>query len=94
MQVMQLSKKYDIPSLMEKCVKFMDTSLEISNAFTVLEHSLSFEENELVSKCIGIIEQNTEAAFNSDSFLGISESTLTYVLENDYMNMKSEKSII
>ena len=85
---MQLSKKYDIPSLMETCVKFMDTNLEISNVFTILENSLFFEENDLVSKCIWIIEQNTPAAFNSDSFLGISQSTLTYILGNDYLNME------
>ena len=87
MHILNASKKYDIPLLTQSCVDFIDKSLNPNNACSILKHSLFFEEKELTNRCMLMIEDNTQSAFSSDAFMGISQDTLAYVLESDDLRM-------
>ena len=88
MHIMHVSKKYDLPLLTQACVDFMDKGLDVTNAFTILEHSLFFEEKDLSKKCMHIIEKHTQDVFNSMTFEDISQEKLSYVLDSEDINME------
>ena len=87
MQLLHAAKKYQLTSLVKRCVIFLDNELEHSNACSILEHCRFFGENDLAKKCLEKIEQNTEVALASEKFMTISKETLGIILESNKLRM-------
>ena len=87
MQVLNAAKKYQIPSLVQVCTNYLDNELKASNACSVLEHSIFFNEEALSQKCLELIEENTEEAISSEDFMTISRETLAKILDSEKLRI-------
>ena len=75
------AKKYMIPSLVQKCVEYLEDMLSSENVCSILEQSLLFDEDHLKQKCLRMIQTRSLYIFKSDSFLRVSLETLETILD-------------
>ena len=87
-EMMYFSKKYDIPSLYQKCVHFLAENLNPENVLDILEQTSRFDKNELEEQCWKVIRSQTGEVVRSDSFINISHETLTELLRQDILKMQ------
>ena len=92
MGVLYLAKKYMVPSLTDKCVEYLKEKLDPSNVFIILPFAQKYEDNTLVDRCWNVIDEQTEAAVNSDGFEMIEESLLEGVITRD--NLMIEEVVL
>jgi len=83
MGVLYLAKKYMVPTLVEKCTKYLQENLDPSNVFNILPTAEKYEEKNLVDRCWKVIDKQTEAAVKSDGFATIERSLLEAVVVRD-----------
>ena len=50
MGVLYLEKKYMVPSLADRCTKYLQDNLDLSNVFSTLPSAQKYEEEKLVSR--------------------------------------------
>ena len=62
MQVLYLAKKYMVPSLADKCSKYLRNHLDASNVFSILPMAQKYEEKELNHRCWEVIDNQSQAA--------------------------------
>ena len=82
MQLLHAAKKYQLPTLVNQCVNFLDNQLQASNACSILDHCQFFDEKKLAKRCLEKIEDNTKEALASEDFLTISKETLGVILDS------------
>ena len=88
MGVLYLAKKYIVPSLTDKCTKFLLDHLDPSNVFSILPSVQKYEEKNLVDQCWKVIDKQTEEAVKSDGFATIERSLLEAVVLRDTLSIK------
>ena len=88
MGVLYLAKKYIVPSLVDKCSKYLLDNLEPSNVFSILPSAEKYEEKNLVDRCWKVIDEQTERAVKSDGFGEIERSLLETVVKRDTLTIK------
>ena len=88
MGVLYLAKKYIVPSLTDKCTKYLKERLDPSNVFSILPSSLKYEEKTLEDRCWKVIEKQTEASVKSEGFETIERSLLEEIVARDSLTIK------
>ena len=88
MQVLYLANKYIVPSLTNKCKKYLRDNLEASNVFCILPHAQKFQDKDLEGGCWEVIEMKTEEAVTSDEFVTVERSQVESVVKRDVLNVK------
>ena len=89
MGVLYLAKKYMVPSLAEKCTKYLQENLDPSNVFSILPSAQKYEEKYLVECCWRVIDQQTkEVAKPGNGFTTIERSLLEAIVARDTLNIK------
>ena len=88
MQVLYLAKKYMVPSLADKCTKYLLKHLEASNVFSILPQAQKYEEKDLENQCWGVIEKHTQKALMSDEFLTLERSIVASVVKREILKVK------
>ena len=88
MHVLYLAKKYMVPSLADKCTKYLRDNLEASNVFSILPHVQKFEDKDLEHRCWVVIEMDTEEAVTSDEFVTLERSLVESVVKREKLNVK------
>ena len=88
MQVLYLANKYMVPSLAEKCAKYLRRNLQASNVFSILPHAQKFADKDLKDRCWKVIEEQTEAAVKSDEFVTVERSLVETVVKREKLNVK------
>ncbi|XP_028391920.1 BTB/POZ domain-containing protein 6-B-like [Dendronephthya gigantea] len=86
--IMNLAKKYLIPSLADKCCKVLETSIKPDNVFTVLEGAKHFDESDLEAKCWAIVSRKTLDCVNSEAFCTIGSHTLDTLLKTGTLGIE------
>ena len=79
MGVLYLAKKYMVPSLADKCNKYLQDNLAPSNVFSIPPSAQKCEDKDLVEKCWKVINEQTEEAVKSDGFATIKRSRISEV---------------
>ena len=87
MKVLYLAKKYMVPSLADKCSKYLRDHLDASNVFNILPMAQKYEEKELTDRCWEVIENRSEEAVKSDEFTTIEHSLLEAVVSRDTLTI-------
>ena len=72
----------------QACTEYLEENLDASNACLLLDHSLLFEESELIQRCWDVIEAQSEEVLQSDGFTGIEYQTLEQILNHDTLDAK------
>ena len=88
MQVLYLANKYMVPSLAEKCTKYLRDNLKASNVFCILPHAQKFEDKDLEDRCWKVIEKQTEEAVTSDEFVTLERAVVEAVVKKEGLNVK------
>ena len=88
MGVLYLAKKYMVPSLVDKCTKYLQDNLDASNVFDILPTADKYEEKDLVDQCWEVIDKQTKAAVDSDGFVTIQRSILEAVVVRDSLSIE------
>ena len=88
MGVLYLAKKYMVPSLTDKCVEYLKENMDPSNVFIILPFAQKYEDKTLVDRCWNVIDEQTEAAVNSDGFEMIEKSFLEGVITRDNLRIE------
>ena len=88
MFILYASKKYMMSGLTDKCTQYLKSNLDASNACTVLEQSIFFEEAELQERCLKCIKYKTKAALESETSLNIGLNTLSKILSLEMFTVK------
>ena len=88
MGVLYLAKKYMVPSLVDKCTKYLHDNLDASNVFDILPTADKYEEKDLVDQCWEVIDNQTKVAVDSDGFVTIQRSTLEAVVVRDSLSIE------
>ncbi len=88
MGVLNLAKKYMVPSLADKCAKYLQDNLDPSNVFSILPSAQKYEEKDLVDRCWEVIDKQTGEAVKSDGFATIERSLLEAVVLRDTLTVE------
>ena len=86
--VLYLAKKYMVPSLADKCSKYLQENLDPSNVFTILPFAQQHDNKILVDRCWKEIDERTDEAVNADGFEKIQRSLLEAVVSRDALTIK------
>ena len=87
MGVLYVAKKYKVPSLADKCTKYLEENLHPSNVFSILPFAQKSEEKNLVDQCWEVIDKHTDEAVKSDGFATIERSLLEAVVVRDTLTI-------
>ena len=87
MGVLYLAKKYMVPSLADKCTKYLEDHLDPSNVFSVLPSVQKYDEKNLVDQCWKLVDKQANAAVKSDGFATIERSLLEAIVERDTLQI-------
>jgi len=88
MGVLYLAKKYMVPSLADKCMKYLQDNLDPSTVFSILPSAQKFEEKTLVDRCWKLISKQTDEAVKSEGFETIERSLLEAVVKRDTLTIE------
>ncbi|XP_055350806.1 BTB/POZ domain-containing protein 3-like [Paramacrobiotus metropolitanus] len=84
-QTLVCADKYDIPSLMEKCTRFIMDNLDTDNCLEHLEKIIRHKctAPRVTKKCLRLIDESAEGIWLSDHFLALGQETLQSILQRD-----------
>ena len=88
MQVLYLAEKYLVPSLADKCTKFLREHLKASEVFSILPQAQKFGDKDLEELCWDVIERHTGEAVTSDEFVTLKRSVVESVVKRERLNVK------
>jgi len=88
MGVLYLAKKYMVPSLADKCMKYLQDNLDPSNVFSILPSAQKYEEKSLVDRCWKLISKQTDEAAKSEGFEIMERSLLEAVVKRDTLTIE------
>lgn len=81
--IIYLAKKYIVPSLITKCIEFLEQDISCQNAFEILVLAQRFDEKGLEQHCWKVIDNETKSCVQNDSFLNIDRATLACFLKRE-----------
>ncbi|XP_068696396.1 BTB/POZ domain-containing protein 6-like [Montipora foliosa] len=88
MEVFYLAKKYMVPSLVDKCSEYVQSSLHPSNVLSILPLAETYDDKALVDRCWKVIDTQLEEVVTSDGFATIQRSFLEKIISRDTLTMK------
>ena len=89
---MYLADKYDVLSLVTKCVNFVDGAMNPLNAFAVIPHARRFRHPGLEDTCWEGIDYNAKDVVLSASFLELEHDLLVRFVEQSSLRIDHEVS--
>lgn len=87
-EVWHLADKYDLPSLANECVNFVEAAMEPLNAFRVIPCARRFNHKGLENVCWEIIDYNAQEIIANESFLDLKPEHLHSFLERSSLCVK------
>ncbi|KAK3089014.1 hypothetical protein FSP39_000150, partial [Pinctada imbricata] len=81
------AKKYCIDLLADKCIEFVNINIDSENACMLLERANICMDEEIFSRSLSEIEQNTLPCIRSKSFLSLSRHCINSITESDELNI-------
>ena len=75
------SKKYMLPALTAKCVRYLEANLTPDNVCLYYEHSILYDSSSLQKRCETFIQTRTNDIIQSPSFLEIPHASVKRILQ-------------
>ncbi|XP_068752966.1 BTB/POZ domain-containing protein 6-like [Montipora capricornis] len=88
MEVFYLARKYMVPSLVDKCSKYVQNNLQPSNVLSILPLAKKYDDKALVDRCWKVIDTQSEEVVTSDGFATIQRSFLEAIISRGTLTMK------
>lgn len=81
LRVWYSAQKYFIPSLVKKCVAYLDENVGVNEVLDVLPCAVKFEEETLQATCWKIVDFHAQVIMKSDAFLELDRDVLVDMLK-------------
>ncbi|XP_055347867.1 BTB/POZ domain-containing protein 6-like isoform X3 [Paramacrobiotus metropolitanus] len=78
---MRCADKYDLPQLDLICAEYVATQLNAENCMALLELAIQWKVDDIVEKCLQLVELQSDVILKSEQFTAIAQDTLKMVLE-------------
>ncbi|XP_055348225.1 uncharacterized protein LOC129595294 [Paramacrobiotus metropolitanus] len=93
-QTLYCADKYDLPWLADRCITFVLEQMQPYNCLVFLENALRWtpDHDQIVEKCLDIVDEFSLAVLQSDHFREIGLKTLEMVLRRD--TLSAEENVI
>ena len=91
--LMYAAKKYLLTGLVKKCRTVLEKELSVDTVCTMLEQSLSFQEDELKKKSLTFISKCAPRVLNTEEFLCLSYDALEEIVGLDALAVTSERQV-
>ena len=90
LQILNLAKKYIVPSLEDKCVAFVEKNISADSVFDILTFAQgTFDGEHLERLCWEFIDLDSEAkCLNTEAFLDIDKKLLTALVSRNSLSMR------
>ena len=79
--------KYLIKPLESFCINYLLETLNAENVFTVLQFCLNYQTDPQLMDGCNLIQSKTETVLKAESFAKISHECLTFLLEQNSLNI-------
>ena len=83
-----------LDDLAKKCIDYIQKDININDVCYFLNHSVHFEEEQLVNRCLDVCASNTAAVLQSQGFSELSQAALLTFLKHDHLAFDQEEAII
>ncbi|XP_041347072.1 BTB/POZ domain-containing protein 6-like [Gigantopelta aegis] len=83
--LLYVSKKYDVSTLEEKCLTYLETSMTSKNACFILEQAHIYDEEDLKEKALSCIRNNGNASLMSRDVVHLCRGCLSDVIQSDQL---------
>ncbi|XP_055330173.1 BTB/POZ domain-containing protein 1-like [Paramacrobiotus metropolitanus] len=78
---MNCAGKYDLPELVQLCSSFISSQLNADNCLATLKQAVFWHADNIVEKCLTLVDQHGMVILQSDPFNDITQETLQRILE-------------
>ncbi|XP_055353001.1 BTB/POZ domain-containing protein 6-like [Paramacrobiotus metropolitanus] len=89
---MKCADKYDLPQLLKICTDFVVDQLKPENCLTTMKLALDWQAENIVEKCLALVDTKTAAVLWSKEFTKISRSMLHTILQRS--ELSAEENVI
>ena len=76
-----------VPSLVEKCTKYLQDNLTGANVFSILPYAQKFQDKNLEERCWKVIEIFTEEAVTSNDFVTAERSVVESLVKREVLSV-------
>ncbi|XP_048258724.1 BTB/POZ domain-containing protein 6-like isoform X4 [Haliotis rufescens] len=83
LSVLYCCKKYNVQSLLTKCVDFVKQTMSVDNVCSLLEQAHFFDEQQLYQSCLSLIHQQGASVLQTDGFQELSRACVLDVISSD-----------
>ena len=92
--ILMLADYLQMEPLKRWCGRWIADSLDPANVVCIMESAMAVHEDELVAKCLAVVEENTEAVLAEQAFLTtVTEETLCRILASPRLFMPEELTL-
>ncbi|XP_068242607.1 BTB/POZ domain-containing protein 6-B-like [Palaemon carinicauda] len=81
-QIYQLASKYQMEPLIKLCSDYLRASLTAANLPEMYDTAVLLEDNQLLERCIEVVNRSPKSVLTSPSFGRLSRSALSHLLQN------------
>jgi len=85
--VLAAANEYGLDGLRRITSKFMADNITTETACAIIDSAVLNQQKELVKRVLTFIEEHTEDCFASQSFLEISDATVSFLLRSDLLRI-------
>ena len=90
LSIIYLAKKYLLDELSKACVAFLGKNLSVDDVCTIVDQSITYDEESLTKKCVDFVVLQFADVLRSDTFLDLSNEALTMIAKSDYLVVENE----
>ncbi|XP_046360091.2 BTB/POZ domain-containing protein 2-like isoform X4 [Haliotis rufescens] len=83
LSVLYCCKKYNVQSLLTKCVDFVKQTMSVDNVCSLLEQAHIFDEQQLYQSCLSFIHQQGATVLQTDGFQELSRACVLDVISSN-----------
>ncbi|XP_046565367.1 BTB/POZ domain-containing protein 6-like [Haliotis rubra] len=83
LSVLYCCKKYNIQSLLTKCVDFVKNMMSVDNVCSLFEQAHVFDEKQLYKSCLSFIHQKGKEVLQTTGFIQLSRACVFDVISSD-----------
>jgi hypothetical protein len=91
MEVLAAADKLQLPKLRNACVKFLEKSVNVANACTILTASKQLDLVSLLEACTKCILQNGKAVLESEGFKRLTKEAVISIISNHKLHATEEE---
>ncbi|XP_055347898.1 BTB/POZ domain-containing protein 6-B-like [Paramacrobiotus metropolitanus] len=78
---LRCADKYDLPQLATVCLEFVETRMNIGECLVTLERAVQWNADDIVEKCLRLVERHCDVIVQTEQFTAIAQDTLKMILQ-------------